>query len=220
MTTEEKINEARETKKLDLSQMGLASIPDEVFAIENLEELVLGGYLKRFPFPHLDDQQWGNYNFIQEVPEDIARLAKLKSLDLTFNPLVDFPKALLDLRNLEHLQLNLCGITEIPKEISILHNLSSLGLISFKDWQSFAFSMGYSYDDFYDDYSYNFHLEELKSCWATGKYQNQIVEICNEICQLPKLKLLDLSNNRVSHLTDCQKEIASKLNLEGNPISL
>ena len=58
---------AEKAKKLDLSDLHLRLLPQELFALEDLEELVL-------------DQ-----NLLVELPESIGRLKNLKSLSVREN---------------------------------------------------------------------------------------------------------------------------------------
>ena len=178
MTIAEKIDQARNTGKLDLSQSGLTEIPQEVFELRDLKELILGGYKQKFDFPHGDEGDfWGNYNYIETIPEAILNLQKLKRIDLSFNPLKDFPVCLLKLENLEYINVQLCGIKSVPEDLSTLKNFKEVDLVGPQDWQAFAFSLGYSYDDFNIPGTWgegSFHLTEIKAIWSKFDYSNRV----------------------------------------------
>lgn len=123
-------------------------IPDSVFAMQHLKSLSFHGMycdladdtdpvyscweLKQIPaqltnltmLEVLDLEG----NRIQEVPEDILKLKKLKELNLGDNPHISNLSVLSNLQSLEHLNLNGCKLTHLPIELNQLKKLEVLGL--------------------------------------------------------------------------------------------
>jgi len=103
-------------KKLDLSFLGLKTIPYEIGYFENLEELNLAG------------------NHLQELPSEIYTLKNLKVLNLGDiisggNKLHHISKDIEKLTNLEVLKLVWNDeIKELPKEILKLENIDFISL--------------------------------------------------------------------------------------------
>ena len=85
------------TKELDLSHVGLDSIPDFLGRLVNLERLDL------------------SYNRITVFPS-MHKLDKLERLNLSFNPFANsFPLGICDLKNLKELNLDYTGITTVSE---------------------------------------------------------------------------------------------------------
>ncbi len=83
------LERARETGKLDLSNLGLPGIPPEIFELTNLVELDL------------------SHNSIATVPPAIRQLTALKSLRLEDNRLSQLPREMGEMGWLEELTLSL-----------------------------------------------------------------------------------------------------------------
>ena len=86
---------AEKAKKLDLSDLHLRLLPQELFALEDLEELVL-------------DQ-----NLLVELPESIGRLKNLKSLSVSENDLMEIPESCISATTAFPKFLNLSGCLKI-----------------------------------------------------------------------------------------------------------
>lgn len=80
----------RGAKGLDLSELNLASLPEEIGDVTTLEEL------------HL------SFNKLKELPGSLARLENLRELDLAWNPMAVLPAVLSRLPRLE--KLSVCGL--------------------------------------------------------------------------------------------------------------
>lgn len=100
----EGIRELQHLKDLSLTRLGLTSIPDWVGGL-NLET-----------FSAL-------YNKLTAVPDTLRNLKRLRSLDLSWNPLVKVSECTFELVSLESLYLRDCGIREIPADILRLTHL-------------------------------------------------------------------------------------------------
>ena len=117
-TLPKEIAKLQKLKKLDISTCSFKKFPVEILALENLESL------------SISNENYGTSQAIAEIPDDIRKLKKLKTLDLTNNPLGKLPLAVCDLEQLESLSIRSIGMTEIPEEIGKLKNLKNLELDS------------------------------------------------------------------------------------------
>jgi len=99
----------RPTKK----EEALVEIPDEVFTLVHLEELII------------EDQK------LRHISPLITKLYNLKKLNLAGNELVAFPKAILELGKIESLDLDGNEIETLSKGILDLSNLRYLGFGSY-----------------------------------------------------------------------------------------
>jgi Leucine-rich repeat (LRR) protein len=83
-------------------------IPDEIFALHNLEVLEL------------------KKGKIETLPEGFAQLKKLRKLDLSGNDIQWFPEVLLEMHWLQELRLGKNPLQRIPDDI---HRMESLGVL-------------------------------------------------------------------------------------------
>lgn len=83
-------------------------IPDEIFALHNLEVLEL------------------KKGKIETLPEGFAKLKKLRKLDLSGNDIQWFPEVLLEMHWLQELRLGKNPLQRIPDDI---HRMESLGVL-------------------------------------------------------------------------------------------
>ncbi len=104
------INAMINLKKLDLSNTGIITIPNELFTLTNLEKLYLSG------------------NGIMIMPSAISSLVNLSLLHFCRNRLKYIPTELFSLTKLKKLYLQSNQIKLLPKEISLLTNLHILYL--------------------------------------------------------------------------------------------
>jgi len=123
-------NQLIDLKKLDLSCIGLKTIPDELRYLQNLEELNLSGNnlqelpdgiftLKNLKVLNLGDIINGG-NKLQSISKDIEKLTKLEVLKLIWNDeLMELPKEILNLKNLDYISLSQRAIleTNVGKEL-------------------------------------------------------------------------------------------------------
>ena len=93
-----------------LERLGLSEIPDELFNLTHLKELVV-----------ID-------NLLTTVPPKISNLKNLKRLNLFYNQLTELPAEIGSLTNLTHLDLSCNNLSALPKEIANLKNLEYLDL--------------------------------------------------------------------------------------------
>src|SRR5210317_1295584 len=94
--------------RLDLSNKGLAKIPDFVFYMKNLNYLFL------------------TENNLTSLPAEIGQLKKLTILNIGDNKLTSLPATIGQLTNLKDLYLNHNNLTSLPATIGQLKKLSTL----------------------------------------------------------------------------------------------
>lgn len=82
------INDAKKTRRIDLSHMQLTEIPEQVLKIKTLEHLNV------------------SHNNITSIPKTIAYLTSLKTLDISSNQLTSISPAIASCTNLETLILS------------------------------------------------------------------------------------------------------------------
>ena len=91
--------------KLDLSNKGLTTIPQEVYDLKNLKKLNLSG------------------NKLKVITKEANRLKKLEMLDVSNNKIVNLYSKNFEFRRLRILNLNNNNISSIPLQIGKLQNL-------------------------------------------------------------------------------------------------
>ena len=99
---------------LDLSNLGLSTLPENFGSLEKLKWLFL------------DD------NKLTTLPESISNLQELRGLYIKGNHLSSLPSGICALENLRELDLSENSLSEIPSEIEKLQQLSELHLSSNK----------------------------------------------------------------------------------------
>jgi Leucine-rich repeat (LRR) protein len=107
---EEPFDQLVNLKCLFLRSCGFQEIPEVVFKLKSLEELVI------------------QYSEISEIPDDIKYLKKLKKLSLEKCQILTVPDTICTLENLEQLSLWVNQINYLPQCITELQNLYDLCL--------------------------------------------------------------------------------------------
>lgn len=137
--------------RISTRQLKANYIPDSVFQMSGLRELIVSG--EDCDFVRLDRQ--GNdisqcwmireipkeiknltrlttlrlpQNAVRSIPEELGTLQKLRTLDLTDNSALTDIDNLPKLRSLHYLMLYGCGLSSLPKDIGNLKQLKELGL--------------------------------------------------------------------------------------------
>ena len=114
---EQRIREAEATGAidLDLSDLGLSTLPSTILRLKNLIRLDLSG------------------NNLRTLPPQIGQLRSLRALNLTKNPAFRrFPREIGLLTSLQQLFVGPCELTELPAEFGQLRNLALLILFTDK----------------------------------------------------------------------------------------
>ncbi|GCC28579.1 leucine-rich repeat-containing protein 18 [Chiloscyllium punctatum] len=122
-------------RRLDLSNMGIATFPKCILKLTDIEEIDLSrNMIKKIPdfinkFPKLRYLDF-HTNKIERIPESLCQLELLYYLDLSNNKLTTdgLPTDLVQLKNLRVLNLGLNSVEMIPTTIGTLKELKELGL--------------------------------------------------------------------------------------------
>lgn len=155
--------------------------PSSIFSLDNLKVLEFS----------CENQSFNDLNI--ELPEEILRLQKLKTLNLNHNGLKNLPESLYELSSLEYLLLEANGLTKISDNIGNLKNLKTLHLRA-NNLKNLPDS-----------------LWELKNLEEFYIGTNNIKVIPKEIENLQSLKYLSLKNNLISFIPE---EIGKLTSLE------
>jgi Leucine-rich repeat (LRR) protein len=198
-----------ELDELDLSNLGLTSLPAEIGSLVNLTHLFL------------------HNNNLTEIPVEIGNLANLDKLELSYNQLTELPSEIGNLTNLTHLGLTNNQLSILPIEIGNLTSLRDLWVSSNQLTELPLFLNQLVNllileieDNFIQDISQE-DIEDLINVTSINLGNNQISTIPPEIGNLINLTLLNLDSNQ---LTTLPSEIGnltklSYLSLRYNPIS-
>jgi Leucine-rich repeat (LRR) protein len=206
---------------LDLSHLGLTTLPEMIGSLSNLERLRL------------------NNNQLTSLPETIGNLSKLKDLNLSINQLTSIPKEIGNLTNLEWLDLSFNQLTSIPVTIGNLSNLESLylsdnQLTSVPGEIGNLSKMKWLYLNNNQLISLPETIGNLSKLKELNLSDNQLTSVPGEIGNLSNLKWLYLNNNQlislpetignlsklkelnlsINQLTSIPKEIGNLTNLE------
>lgn len=183
------IREAKEKRltRLDLGNCGLTELPDELFELVWLEELILASewfeyQIKSKTWEEISSKNSGAKNQIRFLPERLNHLTELQKFIAAGNSISD-TKSLSQLQKLQNLNLRDNQIIDI-KSLTTLHELQSLQL---------------SYNKIYDISSIA-TLQKLKSLYL---YSNQIIDI-SPISGLKQLQELHIQSNQIVDLTPLQ----------------
>ena len=129
----QKIEEAAECSFpwIILERLGLSEIPDELFKLTDLQELVIiDNLLTALPpkISKLKNLTRLNlfYNELTELPPEIGQLAQLTHLDISCNNLVSLPDEIANLKKLEYLDLR---FNKLPISNQILEQVHNPALI-------------------------------------------------------------------------------------------
>jgi internalin A len=175
--------------ELDLSQLGLISIPYTIVHLTNLKRLSLSlNQLSKLPeeITRLTNLQKLDLsgNELTSLPEEIAHLTNLQELHLNHNRLTIFPDAIVQLTNLQELRLNNNQLTNLPKEIGQLTNLTNLYL-GINQLTSLPKSI--------------IHLSNLQELCLNV---NKLTSLPEAIVHLSNLRTLDLVHNQLTNLPE------------------
>ncbi|MBS0604618.1 MAG: leucine-rich repeat domain-containing protein [Verrucomicrobia bacterium] len=177
--------ELESIEKLDLSNLGLHTLPKEIDLLVNLKTLDL------------------SRNRLTDLPDEIGNLKKLTVLDLNKNRLTALPSGVCNLSSLESLTACCNRIAEIPQEIGDLVNLKTLFLGSNRI-RTLPERMG-DLDSLICLSIENNRLEKLPESIGGMKHlralflqDNRLSSIPKTIGKLADLFILSLAENRLS----------------------
>ncbi|XP_078664037.1 uncharacterized protein LOC144907104 [Branchiostoma floridae x Branchiostoma belcheri] len=217
--------------KLDLSNQGLTSIPEEVFDITDLEVLDVSnnkltsipeaiGRLQKLTILYIESNQLTEVppgvcslsnlevlsvgsNPIRYLPDDVRRLTRLKTLSIRSCKFEKFPRQVLQLKTLEKLHAGGCTFDTIPDEVGTLQHLWFLSL---KNNLLRALPSTMS------------HLHNLRKVYL---HDNKFDTFPEVLCELPAMEKLDISNNNITRLptTLHRADKLKDLDVSGNPLT-
>lgn len=132
---------SNKTAELDLSHMGLTTLPPEIGKLDHVTDLNLyNNKLLNLPaaIGHLRSLKNLSLsaNKLETLPEQIGNLASLETLDLAVNHLTALPKTMGNLASLQKLYIGYNNLTELPKETENLKSLKSIDLLQNKNLKS------------------------------------------------------------------------------------
>lgn len=183
-------------KQLHLVLGRLSFVPEELYRLTHLEDLVIqGDALTELPRPIARlsglKRLYLQTRRLTILPEELSYLPCLEVLSLRCDILEYFPPVLTYLPWLQHLSLSARLSQDLPPEIGFLHSLESLEL--------------------------HCHLRELPAhIWRLAHLRrldlshNQLTTLPPEIGLLARLEWLNVSHN---HLVELPRHIANLLNL-------
>jgi internalin A len=196
-------------KLIDLTNKSISIIPNSVFAMKELETLILDdNSIELIPddiceLTKLKELSINN-NKITKISKNIAKLTKLETLSIAGNSLDELPIQIFNILNLKNLFCYDNKLSQLNKEIKKLTNLEVLIL---------------SNNNIYElppEIGLLSNLQELDLSF------NQLYVLPDSILQLINLESLDLFNNQLSGLPKIVNELPSLVNLSlsNNPIEL
>jgi internalin A len=192
-------------KKLDLSDLGLYSVPDSLAGLAELESLNLSNN-KIEEIPDLL-AEFANLKAlfligcqISRIPDWIDRLTSLESLFLSINQIAKIPDSLGELINLRWLEMYINEVTAIPDCIGELAELRDLDLSS-NNIKVIPPS-----------------LTRLTNLESLDLASNKISRIPDSLAQLASLEHLDVSDNKIRSIPELGPRLED-LNVAKNQIA-
>ncbi|MFX0022508.1 MAG: leucine-rich repeat domain-containing protein [Candidatus Hermodarchaeota archaeon] len=166
----------------------LKTLPKNVSNLKNLLTLNLSGE------PEREEQGiLGKRNGVEQLPNTIGNLKRLKWIYLSKSKLKSIPKEIGHIENLQQLYISDNFLESIPNSLKNLQSLKYLdlrknGLTDIPDW-----------------------ISNLSNLQNLNLSNNRIVKIPNELSKIPSLKLLKIDNNYIQNIPT---EIGNLKNLQ------
>jgi len=133
---------AKKSEILDISDLGLRTIPRELFNLKHLKTLKLGKNYHRLD----DDSQQNSIthltksfgkleqlevliapnNDLSEIPAEVVGLSKLRVLDVANNQIKTLPADIEKMQTLQHLNVNHNQLKTLPNEVAFMDNLQEV----------------------------------------------------------------------------------------------
>jgi Leucine-rich repeat (LRR) protein len=212
-----------EAKTIDLRGLGLTAIPQEVLEDRDVAHLWLG-ICAHDAGPRGPDL---TANALTELPDAIAGMSGLQSLDLGGNPITDMAatfRLLARLPQLRELDVQMTGMRALPDEISLLRRVEKLQLGS-----NMLGSLGEStcaLTELRDLSAECCELRELPqrlSAWKKLRrlylFDNRLTELPSTIGELSALRELDVTRNQLRRMPpELDRMTLRRISLGGNPL--
>lgn len=228
------INEAREQKSKILNLLNsedyLDEIPDELYDLEDLNELHFGNRIKKIDFSNkicnlknLVELSIFNDD-LDEIPQELIKLNSLKKFSIRSTKLVKLTKHLNEWATLEYLNLGNCSALKevhgLPPNLTYIY----LNGASFEHFPEEVYKLKNLVKLVASDFRLDFipkEIFELKELCALFLGDNNLTEIPIEILKLEHLSNLWLDNNRFTELPKIVYQLKglTDLNLRNNYLS-
>ena len=174
--------------KAILTGNNLKEIPEQIFEINSLEDLILA------------------VNPIKEFPCNLSRLKRLKSISVAETEIKEINCDLSQLDSLEHFDISRNGLTKFPEQIKTIPNLTWLSLnsnlftdFSFIDGRLKNLETLYLYTNKVKSISVETKfLENLKELLI---FDNEIESIPDNIADLKNLEKLEIWDNPIKSIS-------------------
>lgn len=215
-------------KVISFSKLGLTSLPEELWELENLEKLMLPrNQLTSIPDEIIKLKKLQsinvNRNNIKTISNNIALLPNLKQFTISRNDLIEIPTILLKITSLHGLNLSRNNLSEFPSDEILMNNLISLDLslnnflkipesiVKLKKLERLKFGRN-------NIQSINIDLSNLPCLITIDLRGNQIKEVPKEIGALDKLMVLNLRDNNIFKIHDSIHKLTKleRLHLDSN----
>eukprot|EP00058_Branchiostoma_floridae_P022281 XP_002607771.1 hypothetical protein BRAFLDRAFT_82780 [Branchiostoma floridae] len=207
--------------KLDLSNQGLTSIPDEVFNITDLEILnVSNNKLTNIPdaINRLQKLHWldAERNMLRKLPRGICSLSNLEVLIVSNNELSSLPPELAKMKKLTKLYIHDNYLKEIPPVVCSMSNLEVLTVDELEQLQNLWY-LSLSNNNLRTLPSTMRHLHNLREVYLRN---NQFETLPEVLCELPEMEKLDIRNNQIARLPSSlhRADNLEDLKVAGNPL--
>src|ERR1017187_1104871 len=166
------------------------------------------------------------------IPDSLAQLAQLQSLNLSNNRITAIPNSLAHLAQLQYLDLSRNRITAIPNSLAQLAQLQSLNLsnnriTAIPDFLAQLVQLQTLVLSLNEITAIPDSLSQVARLQVLYLWGNQITAIPDSLSQLTQLQLLDLSRNQITavpdslaHLTQLQRLDFTRNQITAIPDSL
>jgi Leucine-rich repeat (LRR) protein len=228
--------------ELSLTGLGLSTVPEEVWQLQQLQTLNLyNNRLETLP-EAMGNLKWLKYlnlekNQLRELPASLGKLQRLQRLNLQTNQLTELPEELTAIGlglKWQPQDESEKGIfladnrLEVPPREKVEKGMERVALVEYfqrypKEIRGIERAIGKRLEPFekVEENSPGYHLDAKNQVVELGLYQMGLTEVPKEVWQLQQLQKLYLSNNR---LTKLPKEIGllrqlGQLSLNGNQLT-
>jgi internalin A len=218
----------KKAKRLDLSDLGLTTLPPSIWTFTHLRELHLGNNrLTHLPeeIANLSALQVLDVdrNRLSKLPESIGTLSGLQVLSALQNPLQSLPIAITNLENLRQLVFSCPDHTELPQGLTNLEKLTLLGIhgkVRIPSWIKEFQNLTHLYLARSGAGELCSELGELRKVWSLFLPTNGLEVLPSWIRRLSNLKHLRLSQNRLTELPSWITELTllTDLHVDENAI--
>ncbi|PIQ21288.1 MAG: hypothetical protein COW65_09965 [Cytophagales bacterium CG18_big_fil_WC_8_21_14_2_50_42_9] len=186
---------------LDLSSMHMDELPDEIWELTHLNELLLRYLNLKVISPKIKKLNNLtilnlNGNKIKSLPSEIGFLTKLRYLDLDNNKLIELPEETSNLLELHHISLQNNRIKKFPDCLTKIKNLNCIHLLN----------------NLIENIPVE--IENLSKLQNLALKNNNVKTLPIPFPYLKKIKILDLSSNNISQLPNDIGKLSTLVNFD------